>query len=116
MRWYLDDDGSGPVAHAGTLRRSSVHTACGRQFRPQATLPGPPAQCRICPACAEHEGQQPPGWHLRSTANRDTHYGMLLPNGVVAARCGVSFWPCSPLHPTDPDQASCPGYRTAAHQ
>ncbi len=116
MRWYLDDDGGGPVAHSGTLSRGSVHSACSRQFRPQATLPGPPAGERICPVCAEREGQQPPGWQLRSTADRDTHYGMVLANGVVAACCGVSFRPCSPLHPTDPERAWCPDCRTAARQ
>ncbi len=117
MRWYLSDDdqGGGPVAHAGLLSRGSVHSACGRQFRAQATLSGPPAGERICPACAECEGQQPVDWHLRSTADRDPHYGLLLGNGVVAARCGVSFRPCSPLHPTNPDQARCPDCRTAAH-
>ncbi len=119
-RWYLspDDHGDGPIAHTGLLHRNSVHTTCGLQFPPQATLPGPPAQGQACPEC---EAQQALRWHLRSVANHDTHYGTLAPNGVVASLCGLHFSPrprqlSRVVLPPDPDQACCLDCRTAAHQ
>ncbi|MGH3854430.1 MAG: hypothetical protein ACRETH_12460 [Steroidobacteraceae bacterium] len=51
-------------------------------------------------------------WFLRSLGDRDTHHGMLGPDQMVTAACGVRFTPrplrtSLPGQPPDPDQI-CP--------
>ncbi len=46
-------------------------------------------------------------WYLRSTADRDTHRGLLLRNGTVMADCGVVFKPLKALRDRGP---ALPGY------
>jgi hypothetical protein len=65
-------------------------------------------------------------WYLRSLADQDTHHGTMGADGIVRARCGISFTPRPTLqvigpppgrlvdappalrgHPKDPDQI-CP--------
>jgi hypothetical protein len=36
-------------------------------------------------------------WHKRSDNNGDTHWGVLRPDGFVAARCGAMFQPIEDL-------------------
>ncbi|MGH3852254.1 MAG: hypothetical protein ACRDR6_01895 [Pseudonocardiaceae bacterium] len=55
-------------------------------------------------------------WFLRSLGDRDTHYGMLGPDQIVTAVCGVRFTPRPlreplPGHPPDPEQI-CPACNT----
>ncbi|MBV9030470.1 MAG: hypothetical protein JO364_09190 [Pseudonocardiales bacterium] len=45
-------------------------------------------------------------WYLRSRGDRDTHHGVLGPDGTVAAACGVRFPPLRLPY----DRLSLPGY------
>ena len=41
-------------------------------------------------------------WYLRSLGNQDTHHGTLGADGIMLARCGVSFIPQPPLRVLGP--------------
>ncbi|MBV8542285.1 MAG: hypothetical protein JO268_17410 [Pseudonocardiales bacterium] len=45
-------------------------------------------------------------WFLRSMGDRDTHHGVVGPDGAVAAACGARFTP----RPLPYDRVSLPGY------